>query len=126
MNWWVTRFNWNGRKIELCLPREDCADEDAFFRLAEGLCKQQKKWDRIIRDFAVKKLLPRKNNDWLGDDEQPISPAEFKRRIKLEAITLDPDGSFDFSFNDGDIFWGHIIMVQGTLKKGPTDASIEG
>jgi hypothetical protein len=126
MNWWVTRYNWGGRKIELCLPLDECKDEEALFRLAEGLCKQQKKWDHEVRDFAAKQLVKRKNKSWLDEGEEPITPDQFKKRIKLEAITLDPDGSFEFSYADGGVFRGHIIMVGGTLKKGPRDASVEG
>lgn len=126
MNQYVTNLKWVGKKIELCLPLDDCDDEDAFIRLAEKFCKQQKKWDRAIRDFAAKQLLKRKNENWLCDDEKEITRSEFLKRIKLESITLYPDGTFDFSFDDGDIFWGHLIEVDGSIEDGPEDVSLQG
>jgi hypothetical protein len=126
MNWYVTNFKWNGKKIELSLPLDDCKDEEAFFRLAEKLCKQQKKWDRAIRNFAADELLERKNEEWREEDEEIITRSEFLKRIKLQAITLYPDGCFGFTFDDGDIFWGHLIEVEGSMDDGPEDVSVEG
>jgi len=126
MNWYVTNFKWNGKKIELSLPLDNCKDEEALIRLAEKLCKQQKKWDRVIRAFVADELLNRKNNDWLAEDEKKITRSEFLKRIKLLSISLYPDGYFVFAFDDGDIFWGHLIEVEGSMKDGPEDVSLEG
>ena len=126
MNWYVTDLKWNGKKIELCLPLDDCKDEKAFIRLAEKLCKQQKKWDRVIREFAAEELLERKNNEWREENEKKITRSEFLKRIEMLSITLYPDGCFGFTFDDGDIFWGHIIEVEGSMEDGPEDVSIEG
>jgi hypothetical protein len=46
--------------------------------------------------------------------------------MKLESITVHPDGRFEFWFDDGDLFWGHSIAVRGSLAEGPTEASVEG
>ena len=29
-------------------------------------------------------------------------------------------------YEDDDMFWGHVVTVNGTLKKGPVDADIQG
>lgn len=46
--------------------------------------------------------------------------------MTLEGISVDPDGSFDFWHNDGDLFWGHAIQISGSLVEGPTLANIPG
>jgi hypothetical protein len=46
--------------------------------------------------------------------------------LKLESITVYPDDSFEFWHNDGDLFWGHSILVSGSLSEGPTDAEVPG
>lgn len=55
-----------------------------------------------------------------------MSDVEFIRKIKLESITVREDGHFDFWFEDGDIFWGHSIMVRGDQERGFFDASFHG
>ena len=38
--------------------------------------------------------------------------------MTLDAITVYPDGAFDFWHHDGDMFWGHSIQVSGSLSEG--------
>ena len=51
---------------------------------------------------------------------------KFARRILLTEFTVSPGGRFTAYYNDDDMFWGHVITVDGTLKKGPVDADIQG
>ena len=94
--------------------------------MAHSLWENEDDWNRRIRDFAVQKLLPLENDCWLDDDESELSPDQFKDRMTLEGISVDPDGSFDFWHNDGDLFWGHAIQISGSLVEGPTLANIPG
>ena len=47
-------------------------------------------------------------------------------RMELDAVQISAGGSFEFWFNDGDLFWGHAIHVTGALDKGPESAQMEG
>ena len=47
-------------------------------------------------------------------------------RMELDAVQISADGSFEFWFNDGDLFWGHSIHVTGSLESGPESAQMEG
>jgi hypothetical protein len=71
-------------------------------------------------------LLEVKNGSWLNEGELPMSEAQFMRKMKLESITVEEDGSFDFWFEDGDIFWGHSIEVRGDQERGFFDAGFHG
>ena len=51
---------------------------------------------------------------------------EFARRILLTEFTVSPGGRFTAWYEDDDMFWGHVITVEGTLKKGPVGADIQG
>ena len=93
---------------------------------AHELFKLQQTWDARVRDYAVSELLELKNDTWLGEGETEFTPATFKAQMKLESISVDPAGGFEFWFNDGDLFWGHTILVSGTLTDGPNDAGIHG
>ena len=44
----------------------------------------------------------------------------------LTEFTVSPGGRFTAWYEDDDMFWGHVITVDGTLKKGPVDAEIQG
>ncbi len=73
-------------------------------------------------------------NEWLADNDQtdrdperrPITEDEFARRILLTEFTVSPGGRFTVWYEDDDMFWGHVVTVDGTLKKGPVDADIQG
>jgi hypothetical protein len=74
----------------------------------------------------VEKLLPLKNDSWLGENERELTPADFKKKMKLQSINVAGDGSFEFWHDDGDLFWGHSIQIRGKLKDGLVDADIPG
>jgi hypothetical protein len=41
-------------------------------------------------------------------------------------VTVEPDGEFEFWYNDGNLFLGHSVRVDGNLTDGATHASIRG
>ena len=69
---------------------------------------------------------PLKNRTWVEEGEKKVTAAQFRKRMKLESVSFYPDGSLEFCHDDGDLFWGHTILVSGTLRRGPTDADIPG
>ena len=92
----------------------------------------QKGWDEKVRAFAAQELLDQAN-DWDQDsagneDREPeeITREQFMERMELDAVQISADGSFEFWFNDGDLFWGHSIHVTGSLDQGPEMAQMEG
>jgi hypothetical protein len=51
---------------------------------------------------------------------------DFTARIELNEISLSENESFVLFYDDGDIFWGHVIEVAGNKAAGFTDAYMEG
>ncbi len=90
------------------------------------LWANQAEWNREVTDFPVKELLELKNDTWRQDDETPLTKEDFIERMVLESITLNPHGSFDFWYSDGDMFWGHSIEVAGNFREGIKYANIAG
>ena len=88
---------------------------------------------QTVRAMAAQKLTTQAN-EWLADNDQtdrdpekdPITGDEFARRILLTEFTVSPGGRFTAWYEDDDMFWGHMVTVDGTLKKGPVDADIQG
>ena len=72
-------------------------------------------------------------NEWLADDDQtdrdpekdPITEEEFAQRILLTEFFVSPGGQFTAWYEDDDMFWGHVVTVDGTLKKGTIGADIQ-
>lgn len=117
---------WAGATIELQLEAADDEQLDDALRTAYALWDAQDGWSERIQAYAVQELLPVKNESWLDDDEDPLSPAEFRARMRLTTIDASPEGEFVFWHNDGELFWGHTIQVAGNLAEGPVDADIPG
>lgn len=124
VNWFTCNAFWAGEPIELNLS--EAAQSDAALKNAHALWQNQEVWNQRVRDFAVAELLSLKNENWLNEDEEELTPDEFKARMTLEAIKMNADGSFDFWHNDGDLFWGHVIQISGSLSEGLKYADIPG
>ena len=56
----------------------------------------------------------------------PITEEEFAQRILLTEVSVSPGGRFTAYYNDDDMFWGHVVTVDGILKKGPIGADMQG
>jgi hypothetical protein len=78
------------------------------------------------KEYAVERLLPLKNDVWEEEDGRIIEASEFLGRIKISSVTLDHDATVVMYFDDGDLFFGHDILVtekpDGTLDR----AEIQG
>lgn len=85
------------------------------------------KWDAKMRTFAAENLIDLAR-DWCESEEEAgkIVEESFAERIDIETISITSGGSFTAYFNDDDIFAGHCIIVNGSLKKGVTSASMGG
>jgi hypothetical protein len=126
VDWYSAKTEWNGTVVSLNLSLDNSGKFDPALEVARSLWKDQKVWAKRIEDYAVRQLLPLKNESWLDENEVELTADQFKERMALESITVYPDGSFDFWHKDGDLFWGHSIQISGSLSEGPTDADIPG
>jgi hypothetical protein len=126
INWFNTHTKWNGRRIQLQLAACKPKDVERALDVARKLWSAQKRWQAKVLSCAVKQLLPVKNATWLGAAGTKITSTQFKKRMKLQSITVRPNGEIDFWHNDGDLFFGHNIEVTGWITKGLRSANIHG
>lgn len=129
VDWFETEIDWLGTEISLTFDmdqdRADCVQN------AKTLLASAAEWDGRVREYAADDLLDTAN-DWnqeIGEeDEEPpeITREQFMERMELESIEVRADGGFRFWFGDGDLFYGHSILVSGDLENGPDEASMEG
>lgn len=121
---------WCGAPIDISLevnPAQKASWTKAR-KAMKSLLASQEQWDRDMRDCAARSLTA-SASDWQesGDNEtQEITEESFVDRIKLSRISMSAGGSFTAYFDDDQMFFGHCIMVRGTLKKGAVSAQIGG
>lgn len=121
VDWFETEVDWLGGQISLVFDAEE--DRAEVLQRAKTLLSGAADWDERIRAYAADDLLA-SANDWAEDEE--ITREQFIQRMELESIEIRADGSFEFWFADGDMFYGHSIHVSGDMEHGPDDAAMEG
>lgn len=121
---------WCGEQI--CVSLEvDTADEDTWAdarRAMKVMLAEQDRWDRDMRASAARELTELAC-EWResADEEVPeITEESFAQRLDLTSIAMDPDGSFSAYFDDDDMFFGHCVVVYGTLADGVASAVMAG
>ena len=128
VDWFETEVDWLGTEISLTIDMEE--EREEALRNAKTLLASAADWDKRVRAYAADELVSLAN-DWsqdMDEDEEPqeITREQFMERMELESIEIRADGSFEFWFADGDMFYGHSIHVSGDMEHGPDDASMEG
>ncbi|MEM9259460.1 MAG: DUF2262 domain-containing protein, partial [Bacteroidota bacterium] len=121
---YTTNASWLGEEIELEFWFDDNRTIEEALITAERLWERQSDWQRKIEAFIIAELIGLKNEAWLEENEPPVGAPLFLSRIRLEVVSVGEEGGFCFWYDDGELFWGHSILVSGTLTDGITDAEI--
>ena len=126
---------WMGKEVRISLDVEieKKASWTRVTNVMKNLLADQEVWDKSLRAMAAQTLTAQAN-EWLADNDQtdrapekdPITEEEFARRILITEFTVSPGGGFTAWYEDDYMFWGHVVTVDGTLKKGPISADMQG
>ena len=122
--WYEGEMDWLGHACEVMLELDEGRETaegamEALLQLAGSL----EGWDERIRSFAAANLVELAN-DW--QDEEEITPEEFKRRMEISGVRISADGGLSVTFLDDNMFWGHWIVVEGNISGELESADIEG
>ena len=122
-DWYEGTIDYLGEPCDVLINVE-AGETDATTPLKrlEELCQDLTRIDRLVRDYAADEMLENAA-DWCEED---LTRDEFKQRMTIASLGIDPDGSADFSFDDGDMFAGHTIIVYLGPDNTPTEATIAG
>lgn len=123
-NIFTTKTQWNKQEVELTLNVSELNEIDVTLKTAHQLWDQQSDWNQRVRDYLVQELLPIKNESWRDDGEAEINAKQFNANIDLETILVNDDGSFEFWFDDGEMFGYHMVYCRGDLTRGFFEASL--
>lgn len=99
-------------------------DKDKVFKLAENVFKKIEELEETYKESIAEDLLTIHNETW--NEESITSKSEFINRIKLEGILFFCDGNAELYYNDGDLFWGHTIVVSINENGQYQDSQIYG
>ncbi len=124
----VSEVDWctgkdNASEVQLFLDVDEEKAETCTQSLshAHTMFQAQEKFDRLMRKYAAQNLID-DANDWIADDEEQsqlypngLSLEDFMKRIRLSELSIDSDGSISAFYDDDDIFWGHVIIVEGSI-----------
>lgn len=109
---------WENENCKISISVEDEPMEkglETIYKLIDPLNQMKKK----IKEFASKELLDLAN-DWLDDNENKevdeITQEYFIGKISLDTVSISANGNFSIYFYDGDMFWGHCIIVHGNIN----------
>ena len=126
---------WMGKEVRISLDVEieKKASWTRVTNVMKKLLADQEVWDKSLRAMAAQTLTAQAN-EWLADNDQtdrapekdPITEEEFARRILITEFTVSPGGGFTAWYEDDYMFWGHVVTVDGILKKGPIGADMQG
>ena len=101
-------------------------EQDDVIAVAGGreFIRWLRRHEPAARRFAAAELLDTHNGSW--NEGEPISARGFADRMKLESVGIDADGGASLYYHDGDLFWGHCIIVSVAADRAFEDATIAG
>jgi|GEM_PF-3460087 Uncharacterized protein conserved in bacteria len=118
------------RKVSISL------DDFAEIKTLRTILKEDTEFIKKAAEFAANEMLELGNtwyrDAWESEEKEPgeefipLTAEDFIQKISLTVIGISEDGRFSLWFDDGDIFWGHAVAVEGSLSKGFTGANIHG
>jgi len=102
----------------------DGGDDAAALAAAGEFIRWFRGHEPEARRFAAAKLLDIHNHAW--SEGQPITAEAFAERMTLQSIALNTDGPVSLCYEDGDLFWGHMILVRMSEERTFEDAAVAG
>jgi hypothetical protein len=125
-SWYAVKIDVAQLVVEIRLALDEDEAIDGALARCRNLVAKIVAYAEKANQFAAEHLLELKNTIWLDDDEAPLTSDQFQDRIILESITISPDGELDFFHNDGDMFWGHSVLVSIDQDDRFIEANIAG
>ncbi|MFC7441763.1 DUF2262 domain-containing protein [Laceyella putida] len=121
---WGTKMNLTDEITVDVLFDPKGINENEGFHIVYGQWEKVKENWRKLEEDVADHLLDIHNEAW--NDEEPITKDTFISRMTIEAIRFWSDGTAEVYFDDGDLFWGHCILVSLNQDGQVVDADIAG
>lgn len=117
--------SWLGQPIRLFLGT-GFGDKPPALGKAKEILADAVSWDARAKSAIIDELLKLKNEGWLADNEEPFTAEQFLARIKPDTLSVESDGYVQIDFDDGDLFWGHMITASFDPQSDEVSVDISG
>lgn len=130
-DWFSGEVDWLGEtcSVSLSCDEEDGETADNALASFKQVYSNLQEWDEKFRAFTAKALTSLAN-DWQKESEEeepePITEESFAKRIYIGEFSMEPDGNYTAYYGDDDMFWGHVILIEGNIETGIEQAYIAG
>lgn len=132
MSWFESKVYLDDSTLNVYLETDKDNDDTAnnaietFISIANNF----NEFDMKNKEAAANFLLEFAN-DWLADYDSENKPEEITKQMFMDAIeisevTISPDGSMTVYYDDGNLFWGHVIEMYIESDGSCSDAHIAG
>ena len=119
-------IDWRGSSTQLSLSVDSIESIADVLLVATSISQISAEVDSQVRAFAVKRLLPDINQERQASEASALTSEQFLQTISLQMITVHPDRTYEFLYDDGDLLYGHWIEVHGDIERGPIDVDTPG
>jgi hypothetical protein len=128
LGWYDGTVMWAGEKASLSLSAENSSELTASIDTACRLLDAAAVLHPKLIASLVDELLPLKNGEWFDPehDAEPYTRETFAAALRLEGVTVFPDGCAEFYFEDGGLFFGHTLIASFDSQSGEIDATLAG
>ncbi len=117
--------SWLGLPVPLSLSCEEGTWDQAAEHALDFMARDRF-WTAEFEDRIFERLFETWTDGWRGDDQPNLTKAEWFSRMVPDWLQMMPSGYFEIGYKDGDLFWGHSIVVWGSLEKGVLNVSLFG
>lgn len=115
----------NGMEVRVTFDADEDTDRmQLALQTARTLLSNLPFWAEAGADYAAEQLLELKNTTWRQEEEEEMSQETFAAALWLNDILALPGGKFQLWFNDGDLFGGLAVYVDGSIYGRFTKAGI--
>jgi len=111
LEWYEGKVEHGGKVVPIYLAAVGQKEFDAAAVRAVNVTSRLDEYERRAKEYAAGQLLKIKNDGWLEEGEAPVNADEFKEKMSLQEIVFRRYGAVDFHHGDGNLFWGHDVVV---------------
>ncbi len=110
VDWWEGEITLTSEQpFVLCiLSRTD--DKRVITEDARMAIARIRELETRCREYAADELLEIHNSEW--SEGNPISKDVFVGRLSPECVVVHETGYAEICFEDGDLFWGHMVEIR--------------
>src|SRR3712207_6357088 len=84
----IGKVDWFGNSVDLALGYLEENGVGASLEIAREIFRNSEQWHARVIFAATDELLTNKNETWLDEGEEPLTPEAFASRMSLESIAV--------------------------------------